>query len=67
MCEDMAAEVLSLIAGSHHSLTPVDVDGDPVLKAKYGWDVPLLFDGNDEICRHELNLPAIRAWLRAHP
>lgn len=45
----------------------VDVDADPVLKARFGWDVPLLFDGDAEICRHELNLPAFQAWLRARP
>ena len=67
LCEDMAAEVHALIAGTGHSLAPVDVDVDPVLKAKYGWDVPLLFDGATEICRHQLNLSALSDWLRAHP
>ena len=39
----------------------------PVLKTRYGWDVPLLFDGDTEICRHQLNLPALQEWLRPHP
>jgi hypothetical protein len=63
----MAAEVQVLIVGSGHRLAPVDVDADPALKARYGWDVPLLFDGNTEICRHRLDLPAFQEWLRAHP
>jgi Glutaredoxin-like domain (DUF836) len=67
LCEEMAAEVGALIAGSGHHLSPVDVDADPALKAKYGWEVPLLFDGDTEICRHQLNLPAFQEWLRAHP
>lgn len=67
LCEDMVAAVDALLTGTGHQLTPVDVDADPALKAKYGWDVPLLFDGETEICRHELNLPAFREWLRAHP
>ncbi|MHB1083654.1 MAG: glutaredoxin family protein [Thiobacillus sp.] len=66
LCEDMAAAVIELIAGTGHHLTPVDVDADPVLKAKYGWEVPLLFDGNNEVFRHQLNLPAFQAWLRAN-
>lgn len=61
----MAAEVRALIAGTGHGLVAVDVDADPSLKARYGWDVPLLFDGGTEICRHELDLPAFQAWLRA--
>ena len=67
MCEDMAAEVRALIAGTGHSLVEVDVDAAPSLKAKYGWDVPLLFDADTEICRHQLNLPAFREWLRLNP
>jgi hypothetical protein len=61
----MAAQVHALIAGTRHGMQSVDVDSDPVLKTRFGWDVPLLFDGDAEICRHELNLPAFQAWLRA--
>lgn len=64
LCEEMAAEVRALIAGTGHSLGYVDVDADPLLKAQYGWEVPLLFDGDFEICRHQINLPAFQEWLR---
>ena len=67
LCEEMAEAVRSLMAGSPHRLVPVDVDADPLLKAKYGWEVPLLFDGENEICRHELNLAAFREWLHLNP
>ncbi len=67
LCEEMAAEVRARLAGTGHGLAAVDVDADPALKAKYGWEVPLLFDGDTEICRHELNLPTFQAWLRANP
>ena len=67
LCDEMEAEVRALIAGTSHSLVPVDVDSNPSLKTQYGWEVPLLFDGAIEICRHQLNLPAFRDWLRAHP
>ena len=58
---------MDLIAGTGHALGRIDVDSDPTLKAKYGWDVPLLFDGDTELCRHQLNLPMFQQWLRAHP
>jgi hypothetical protein len=63
----MAEHVRTLIAGTGHRLVPVDVDADPPLKVEFGWEVPLLFDGATEICRHQLNLPAFQEWLRAHP
>ena len=66
LCEEMAAEVRVLIEGTGHSLVDADVDADPSCKAQYGWDVPLLFDGEIEICRHQLNLPAFQEWLRVN-
>ncbi|MBT9566740.1 MAG: glutaredoxin family protein [Thiobacillus sp.] len=66
LCDDMAEQVQSLIVGTSHVLVPVDVDCEPALRAKYGWEVPLLFDEAVEICRHELNLQAFRQWLHAH-
>ena len=67
LCEEMAADVRALIAGTGHRLRTVDVDGEPSLKAKYGWNVPLLFDGDTEICRHWLDLSALQDWLHARP
>lgn len=67
LCEEMAVEVAALTTQTGHDVRLVDVDADPVLKANFGWDVPLLFGGDVEICRHQLNLPAFQEWLRAHP
>lgn len=67
LCEDMATDLGVLIAATGHRVAPVDVDADPALKARYGWDVPLLFGGDTEICRHQLNLPALREWLDRNP
>lgn len=66
LCEELAAEVRVLMAGTGHDLTAVDVDADSSLKAEYGWDVPVLFDGSTEICRHQLDRPAFQEWLRVN-
>ncbi|HEY9100288.1 MAG TPA: glutaredoxin family protein [Thiobacillus sp.] len=66
LCDEMSERVQSQLAGTGHTVAAVDVDGDPALKAQYGWEVPLLFDETVEICRHELNLPAFQEWLRVH-
>jgi hypothetical protein len=64
LCEEMESEIQGLIAGTGHRLARVDVDADPSLKARFGWEVPLLFDGDTELCRHELNLTTFQDWLR---
>lgn len=66
LCEEMSTEVGALIVGTGYGLSLLDVDADPSLKARYGRDVPLLFDGDIEICRHRLNLPAFQEWLRVN-
>lgn len=66
LCEDMASHVAELIEKTSHTLQLVDVDQDATLKARYGWDVPVLFDGETELCRHQLNLPLFQEWLRVH-
>ncbi len=67
LCEEMAGAAAAALSGTGHRIAPRDVDADPALKARYGWDVPLLFDGEAELCRHELDLAAVRDWLRLNP
>ncbi len=62
LCEDMAEAVRARM-GTHH-LLEVDVDTDAELKARYGWEVPLLFDRDREICRHEFDAVAFAAWQK---
>jgi hypothetical protein len=67
LCDEMAAAFGALLAVRGIGLRQVDVDVDPVLKARFGWDVPLLFDGDREICRHYPDLAALQHWLGETP
>jgi len=67
LCEDMAAAVGPLAAAAGVPLRTLDVDADPALRSRFGWDVPLLFAGEREICRHRPDLAAIRGWLAGNP
>ncbi len=60
LCEDMAEQVRARLGIP--CLIEVDVDGDPSLKVRFGWDVPLLFDGDIELCRHEFDAVAFGVW-----
>ena len=63
LCEEMADVVEHSLVGLSVLLQRVDVDSESALKARFDWDVPLLFEGEREICRHELNRVALEAWL----
>jgi glutaredoxin len=63
LCEDMAAAFDELFGKAGVALRSVDVDSDAALAARFGASVPLLFDGEREICRYHLDPAAVRAWL----
>lgn len=63
LCDEMAEVVRAPIEGAGYRLRMVDVDADPALKARFGWDVPLLFEGDTEICRHFPDSAALRERL----
>ena len=60
----LAALKPCLVAGKV-TLQMVDVDDDPDLKARFDTEVPLLFEGELEIFRHQFNTAAFEAWLKA--
>ena len=63
LCDEMAAALAARLSGEPVRLSIVDVDTQADLKARFGWDVPLLFIGNSEICRHQLDIRALNNWL----
>lgn len=67
LCDDMADAVRPPVEAAGHRLQAVDVDADPALKARFGWDVPLLFEGDAEICRHFADPAALAERLAGHP
>jgi hypothetical protein len=67
LCDEMADAVQPPIEAAGHRLQTVDVDADPALQARFGWDVPLLFEGEAEICRHFADLAALGERLAVNP
>ena len=63
LCDEMTGAVVPRLAAQGIKLQTVDIDSDPKLTARFDWDVPLLFDGEHEICRHEFDAVAFEVWL----
>ena len=59
----MAAALTPHLAAGNMRLHTVDIDLDPTLLARFDWEVPLLFEGELEICRHEFSPFSFEAWL----
>ena len=67
LCDEMADAARPPIEAAGHRLQAVDVDAAPALKARFGWDVPLLFEGDVEIFRHFADLAALAERLAVNP
>lgn len=63
LCHEMEAALRPLVEEFGASLEIVDVDEVPDLLARYDEDVPVLLDGETELCRHRLDPAAVRAHL----
>lgn len=66
LCEEFEAGLAAL--ARECPLPPVhkvDVDSDPVLRRRYGLDIPVLLWGGAVVCRHRLDRDELLRLLRA--
>ncbi len=63
LCDDAAAVLAELADTLHIAIGSVDVDDNDALRRRYDHHVPVVCHGDDEICRHHLDLPALERTL----
>jgi hypothetical protein len=61
LCEEMLAALRAQM-GAGFPVEIVDVDSDPALKARYGEHVPVLMDGDIELCRYRYDPAKFAAY-----
>jgi glutaredoxin len=64
LCEEAKAAIAPLLREFGVSLREVNIDGDPVLRKRYGWDVPVIFLGARKVAKHRVNIEQFRRQLR---
>jgi len=65
LCDELLRELQSL--GRRYSLPPidvVDVDSDPTLQRRHGFDVPVLLLDGTVVCKHRLDADELKRLLR---
>jgi glutaredoxin len=63
LCHTMIAALEQLQGRHDFAIEVVDVDRHPALEEKWGDKVPVLLDGEREICHYFLDLEALEARL----
>ena len=64
LCEEAKKQIAPLLAEFGARLTEINIDEDADLRAKYDYDVPVIFLGARKAAKHRVDLKQFRRQLR---
>jgi glutaredoxin len=64
LCEEAKAQIAQLLKEFNARLTEINIDEDPDLRARYDYDVPVIFIGTRKAAKHRVDLAQFRSQLR---
>ena len=64
LCEEAKAQIAPLLKEFSARLTEINIDEDPELRARYDYDVPVIFLGPRKAAKHRVDLAQFRRQLR---
>ena len=64
LCEEAKAQIVPLLKVFGARLTEINIDEDPELRARYDYDVPVIFLGARKVAKHRVDLAQFRRQLR---
>ncbi len=63
LCDEAKAAIAPLLREFGAALREVNIDEDPVLRERYGWDVPVIYIGAHKAAKHRVDLVQFRRQL----
>ena len=63
LCAQAKAAITPVLREFGLVLREVNIDEDPILKDRYGWDVPVIFIGQHKAAKHRVDLVRFRRQL----
>ena len=63
LCDQAKAAITPVLLEFGLVLREVNIDEDPILKDRYGWDVPVIFVGQHKAAKHRVDLAQFRRQL----
>ena len=64
LCEEAKAQIAPMLKEFGARLTEIDIDEDPELRARYDYDVPVIFLGARKVGKHRVDPAQFRRQLR---
>ncbi len=63
LCDGMKKQIAPLVAHYGARLREVNIDADPVLRARYNDEVPVLFLGTRKVAKYSVDVEQLRRQL----
>jgi glutaredoxin len=63
LCEEAKAAIAPLLREFGAMLREVNIEGDAVLEARYGSDIPVIFIGARKVAKHRVDVEQFRRQL----
>ena len=64
LCDEAKAAIAPVLREFDAKLREVNIDEDPILRERYGWDVPVIFIGRRKVAKHRVDVVQFRRQLR---
>jgi glutaredoxin len=64
LCQEAKKQIAPLLKSSGARLTEINIDTDPELRARYDYDVPVIFMGSRKVAKHKVDLTQFRRQLQ---
>jgi glutaredoxin len=64
LCDEAKSAIAPLLGEFGAVLREVNIDSDPVLKERYGSDIPVIFIGQRKAAKHRVDLEQFRRQLQ---
>jgi glutaredoxin len=64
LCEEAKAAIAPLLREFGALLREVNIENDPVLEERYGWDIPVVFLGPRKAAKHRVDVEQFRRQLQ---
>jgi len=63
LCEEAKVAIAPLLRKFGAALREINIENDPVLEERYGWDIPVVFIGPRKVAKHRVDVEQFRRQL----
>lgn len=64
LCEEAKVAIAPLLREFGAALREINIENDPVLEERYGWDIPVVFIGPRKAAKHRVDVEQFRRELQ---